>query len=160
MHSPALLNLELSCHQHEHGNSSSALKKIFYCEILCEKGTARIETPIHISWQIKSSVYKEALSSDCSDIEVMLDHYDTDLTFDQGAAQNMKNGGAAGQGQVRRQNNASALGTGGMWVRVLANTLKEIKLPHPISLAEGEGFMCRTTTTNVFLGTNWFWREV
>jgi predicted dehydrogenase len=75
MHSPAVLNLELSCNKHEHGNSSSAMKKQFLCEIICEKGTARIDTPINITWNVDSSSCHESLTSENSDIEVMLDHF-------------------------------------------------------------------------------------
>ncbi len=75
MHPPAILELKLNCLKHEYGNSTSAKKDHFLCEIICENGTARIESPIDIQWEINSKEYRESLESDHSDIEVMLDHF-------------------------------------------------------------------------------------
>jgi predicted dehydrogenase len=45
------------------------------CEVVCEKGTATLQTATTITWSTDGEPIRESLASDRSEVEVMLDHF-------------------------------------------------------------------------------------
>lgn len=87
-------------------------------------------------------------------------HYDTALTTLIMNGRNVDAGGDAGLGEIRRQTNASILGTQWTVQRVLAGVYAKFTMSSPFLLDAGEGIVVVNDVVNTVVWVTFQWREV
>lgn len=94
--------------------------------------------------------------------QVYLNRYDTQLTTDNGSAQNKLAGGAVSVAKMRSQTNVGTLGTGnplGYWFDVNAQRVVMETLTEPIVLIPGTGILFVPLTVNIGMWGMFDWYE-
>lgn len=86
--------------------------------------------------------------------------FNTELTTDGGAWVSFLSGGAAGASHIRRESNASQLGTIVEHAQLLALTPWTDELLYPYQLAAGQGLLVGASTVAQTLFTTFYGREV
>jgi len=92
------------------------------------------------------------------DIEVL--RFDTELTSDVGAGVNMFLGGAAANGHIRRQTNATILGTTLGVFQIIADISHSFLTPWSFELTPGQGLQFVPQTQNLAMDVNFTWIEL
>ena len=71
----AELHLPESSSERLNQETTSAATEWLPCEVICEKGTALLQSATTITWTTDGEPIRESLASDRSEVEVMLDHF-------------------------------------------------------------------------------------